>query len=54
VDGRYGGAVKIIGVIRSKELKTIEVEGASMEDARKQLDALVPEGWQLQHIRTEK
>lgn len=46
--------MKLIGVIRSKELKTIEVEGASMEDARPQIDALVPEGWELQHIRIEK
>jgi hypothetical protein len=54
VDGRYCGAVKLIGVIRSKELKTIEVQATSMAEARPQLDALVPEGWELQHIRTEK
>lgn len=54
MEGRYGGAVKLIGVIRSKELQTIEVEATSFEEARPQLAALVPEGWELQHIRTEK
>ena len=46
--------MKLIGVIRSKELQTIEVEAGSYEEARPQLDALVPEGWELQHIRQEK
>jgi hypothetical protein len=54
VDGRYGGAVKVIGVIRSKELQTVEVEASSYEEGRQALDQQVPEGWELQHIRTEK
>lgn len=28
--------------------------GASMEDSWPQLDAQIPYGWELQHIRTEK
>lgn len=54
VDGHYCGAVKLIGVIRSRELQTIEVEAGSYEDARAFIDQQVPEGWELQHIRTEK
>lgn len=46
--------MKLIGVIRSKELQAIDVEAASMEEARLKLDGLVPEGWELQHIRIEK
>jgi hypothetical protein len=46
--------VKVIGVIRSKELQTVEVEASSYEEGRQALDQQVPEGWELQHIRTEK
>ncbi|WP_181365119.1 hypothetical protein [Arthrobacter sp. HMWF013] len=46
--------MKLIGVIRSKELQTIEVEAGSYEDARTAIDQHVPEGWGLQHIRQEK
>lgn len=46
--------MKVIGVIRSKETQTIEVEAASYEEGRAQLDAQVPEGWQLQSVRSEK
>lgn len=48
------GFVKVIGVIRSLETKTIEIEASSYEEGRAQLDEHVPEGWQLQNIRTEK
>ena len=47
-------AVKVIGVIRSKETQTIEIEAGSYEEGRAQLAAQVPEGWELQTIRTEK
>ncbi|WP_168223205.1 hypothetical protein [Pseudarthrobacter sp. NIBRBAC000502770] len=46
--------MKVIGVLRSTEIGTIEVEAASYEEGRAQLDAQVPEGWQLQAVRTEK
>jgi hypothetical protein len=46
--------VKIIGVIRSKETQTVEVEAGSYEEGRLAIEQQVPEGWQLQHIRTEK
>jgi len=46
--------VKVIGVIRSTQTQTIEIEAASYEEGRAQLDAQVPEGWQLQSVRTEK
>ena len=46
--------MKVIGIIRSKETKAIEVEAASYEEGRAQMDAQVPEGWQLQAVRTEK
>ncbi|MDQ0679102.1 hypothetical protein QFZ30_002484 [Arthrobacter pascens] len=46
--------MKLIGMIRSKETKTIEVEVSSLNEGRAQLDAMIPEGWELQHIRTEK
>lgn len=46
--------MKLIGVIRSKELQTIEVEASSYEEARTAIDQRVPEGWELQHIRQEK
>ena len=45
--------MKVIGVIRSKETQTIEVEASSYEEGRAQLDAQIPEGWQLQSVRTE-
>ena len=48
------GAVKVIGVIRSKETQVIEIDAASYEEGRAGLDAQVPEGWQLQFVRTEK
>ena len=48
------GAVKVIGTLRSTETKTIEIEAASYEEGRAQLDAQIPEGWQLQNVRTEK
>ena len=47
-------AVKIIGVVRSTETKTIEIEASSYEEGRAQLTEQIPEGWQLQNIRTEK
>lgn len=46
--------MKLIGVIRSKELQTIEVEAPSYEDARAAIDQRIPDGWELQHIRQEK
>lgn len=46
--------MKVIGVLRSTETKTVEVDAASYEEGRAQLDAQVPDGWQLQHVRTEK
>lgn len=46
--------MKLIGVIRTKETSTIEVEAASYEEGRLAIEALVPEGYQLLHIRTEK
>lgn len=51
---RYGGPVKLIGVIRSKETRTIEVDAPSIHDGRAELEALVPEGWELLHIKTER
>lgn len=46
--------MKVIGVIRSTQTQTIEIEAASYEEGRAQLDAQIPEGWQLQSVRTEK
>ncbi|AHB31638.1 hypothetical protein ArV2_gp27 [Arthrobacter phage vB_ArS-ArV2] len=46
--------MKVIGVIRSKETQTIEIEATSYEEGRAQMDAQIPEGWELQTIRTEK
>lgn len=46
--------MKLIGVIRSRETQTIEVEAGSYEEGRLAIEQKVPEGWQLQHIRTEK
>lgn len=46
--------MKLIGVIRTKETSTIEVEAASYQDGWAELQALVPEGFQLLSIRTEK
>ncbi|MFB9404781.1 hypothetical protein [Pseudarthrobacter polychromogenes] len=46
--------MKLIGVIRSRELQTIEVEAGSYEEARAAIDQQVPDGWELQHIRQEK
>ncbi len=54
MDERYCSSVKLIGVIRSKETRTIEVEAPSVHDGRAELEALVPEGWELQLIRAEK
>lgn len=47
-------AVKVIGVIPCRETQTIEIEASSYEEGRAQLDARVPEEWQLQAVRTEK
>lgn len=46
--------MKLIGVIRSRETRTIEVEAPSIHDGRAELEALVPEDWELLHIKTEK
>lgn len=45
--------MKLVGVIRTKETSTIEVEAASYQEGHAQLQALVPEGHQLLLIRTE-
>jgi hypothetical protein len=34
--------------------RTIEVEAASVHEGRAELEALIPEGWELQLIKTEK
>lgn len=47
-------AVKVIGVLRSKETQTIEIEASSYEEGRVALEARIPDCWELQHIRTEK
>lgn len=52
--GARVGAVKIIGVIRSKETQIIEIEAGSYEEGQAQLDPQIPSGWQLQSVRTEK
>lgn len=46
--------MKHIGVIRTKETSTIEVEAASYEEGRVEIASLVPEGYQLLEIHTEK
>jgi hypothetical protein len=46
--------VKLVGVIRTKETSTIEVEAATYQEGRAQLEASIPEGYQLLSIRTEK
>ena len=50
----FGRRVLRIGVLRSTDTQTIEVEAASYEEGLAQLSAQIPEGWQLQHVRTEK
>lgn len=46
--------MKLVGVIRTKETSTIEVEAASYQEGLTQLEKQVPEGYQLLSIRTEK
>lgn len=46
--------MKLVGVIRTKETRTIEVEAASYQEGLAELEAKVPEGYQLLLIRTEK
>lgn len=46
--------MKLVGVIRTKEPSTIEVEAATYQEGRAQLGASVPEGYQLLSVRTEK
>lgn len=45
--------MKLIGVIRSKETSTIEVEADSIHDGRAELEAKIPDGYELLLIRTE-
>jgi hypothetical protein len=45
--------VKLIGVIRSKETSTIEVEANSIHEGREELEAKVPDGYELLLIKTE-
>ena len=40
--------------MRSTQIQTIKIEAPSYEEGRAQLDARIPEGWQLQSVRTEK
>ena len=46
--------MKLVGVIRTKETSTIEVDAASYQEGLTQLEAKVPEGYQLLLVRTEK
>lgn len=46
--------MKLVGIIRTKETSTIEVEAATYQEGRAALEAMVPEGYQLLTIRTEK
>jgi hypothetical protein len=46
--------VKLVGVIRTKETSTIEVEAATYQDGLAHLASMVPEGYQLLSVRTEK
>lgn len=46
--------MKLVGVIRTKETSTIEVEAATYQEGRAQLEAKTPEGYQLLSICTEK
>lgn len=46
--------MKIIGVVRSTETKAIEIEASSYEEGRAKLTEQIPDGWQLQTIRSEK
>jgi hypothetical protein len=46
--------VKLVGVIRTEETRTIEVQAASYQEGPAELEAMVPEGYQLLSIRTEK
>jgi len=46
--------VKVIGLLRSKETRTIEVDAATYLEGKAALEQQIPEGWELQHIRSEK
>jgi hypothetical protein len=43
--------MKFTAVIRSTETKTIDIDGASYARGKAQLEAELPEGWQIQAIR---
>lgn len=46
--------MKITGIVHYKETQTTGVEASSYDEGRLALEQRVPEGWQLQHIRTEQ
>lgn len=48
------GAMRIIGTIRSTETRQIEVEADSYDEGRRQVEAQVPEGWQLLSWRVDR
>ncbi|MBF4459518.1 hypothetical protein [Pseudoclavibacter sp. VKM Ac-2867] len=45
---------KLVGMIRSAERRTLEGEAAEYEDVRAELEAQVPEGWEIIQFQTAK
>lgn len=45
---------KLVGIIRSAERRTLEAEAAEYEDVRAELEAQVPEGWEVIQFQTVK
>lgn len=45
---------KLVGIIRSAERRTLETEAPEYEDARAELEAQVPEGWEIIQFKTVK
>lgn len=46
--------VRIIGTIRSTETRQIEVDVDSYDEGRRQVEAQIPEGWQLLSWRADR
>lgn len=45
---------KLVGIIRSAERRTLEAEAPEYEDVRAELEAQVPEGWEIIRFQTVK
>lgn len=45
---------KLVGMIRSAERRTLEAEAPEYEDVRAELEAQVPEGWEIIQFQTVK